>query len=323
MRAAVAAGLVTALWSLAPAHADEASTPAQPVAGEVRVAALEPAGPGGPGGPGPSGPGAAPPSTVPAAAPVGGPGLSAPGMSAPIAPPQVDAEASLEPTGLAAAARAPSSHRAYLAGTALTVPRGKVEASVHAPAIPAIMLFAAQAGLTDRIQLGVNAVAVPVADDGSGAIGVNGKIVLRKGARSAWAVTGSLHAPTVDGGSDERLTTLGLIYTRCGGGARCSTLWTVQGNALIVDESGSSSEQVIPLTLGGSVVAGGGRAKLLLEAHATNLQRDAVFVMAGIAGLRWAGQRVAVDAGLAWASVAESGNSDGGAFPLVALSYRP
>ncbi|MBP6841783.1 MAG: hypothetical protein KA190_31075, partial [Kofleriaceae bacterium] len=100
-------------------------------------------------------------------------------------------------------------------------------------------------------------------------------------------------------------------------------LWTVQGNALIVDESGSSSEQVIPLTLGGSVVAGGGRAKLLLEAHATNLQRDAVFVMAGIAGLRWAGQRVAVDAGLAWASVAESGNSDGGAFPLVALSYRP
>lgn len=233
-------------------------------------------------------PTAVPVASVPASITAfGGPGAIPPTQL--VAPP-VDPAPTL--TGIARREKEdPGADRAYLARTALVAPSGTVTFQTRAPLAPgALGGISASLG---RLEIGVQSVMVFVDEEGA-AFGFNAKLQLLKGRRTALAVTLDTLSPPDE---EQTLYMSSLVASFCTDGDACNTLLSAHITMLAAD-----GEEEAPVFAGLSF-SKGARTRLVGEFHITDNEEQSVF--AGYLGGRWGGNKVAFDAGIGFAGVAE------------------
>lgn len=252
--------------------------------------------------PAPAAPIAAP-APAPAAAPLAPPSAA---VAAPAAPlPAVYAVAP-EPTktGLAKVrASDASSHRAYLSDTALTVPKGTFSFDLLQPLLPAGMM-SAHIGLTDRLQ--VSAAMLYIAD-------VDATFLLRSKLRILGGDRGALSIQALLATQDDDDSGLGggIVGSVCLD-APCKAVVSgylnafVNGDDLDDDDYYDDYEEEVPVHVvgGGSLIAGGDKAKLVVE---LNIADGGGTLYSGV---RFPRQRFSFDAGMTMLAF------DEGVFPI-------
>lgn len=268
------------------------------------------------------------PAPIAPAAPAVAPPAAAPPSAAPVVPTrpaavplQFAAPVYGTPAerGIAAAQREDAAlHRAYVSGTAVTVPRGAAVVDIRQPLFPAGTL-GINVGLTDRWQVSGDVLWVLLFDEGEGfAYSLGTKLQLIRSDRFALAAHGSLM-----GADDENAVMGGLIASACLDGD-CRALLTGHVTALIagedLDDLGDDTDcgydcyeddtVEIPVVAGGSLIAGNDTAKVVLELHVAG--DDYETAVGAYAGVRFPGRKVSFDVGF----VAGAEDDDGGVLPL-------
>lgn len=243
------------------------------------------------------------------------PPLAPPGMT-PLAadvdePPQVTAPAPAQPAVLAplalAAARDAADDRAYGTSTALTVPAGKIDASLRAAPFGAIA--GVSAGLVDGLEVSADGSVLAVEGDGAQSYGFGAKLALARTARWALAIQGSYHVLGDDGeSSGTALWSLGGVVSGCTD-AQCSALLSFGGGVMVSDDFESDR---IPYAWGSALLGTGGFRPIL---EAAVLEGGVL----GFLGARMGGKRVAFDLGIGFLG----GGGEGGGLPIAGLSVRP
>lgn len=238
------------------------------------------------------------------------PPLAPPGMT-PLAadtdePPSPPAPApALSPIELAAA-RDAADDRAYGTSTALTVPAGKVDASLRVASFGGIA--SVSAGVVDGLEVSAD-MGLVLPEDGAASYGVGAKLALVKKGGWGLAVEGSYHQMGDDGGGGAvGLWSLGGVVSGCTD-RECSALVSLGGGVL---GSTEGSGQTIPYGWA-SVVLGTGGFRPILEG---SVLEGGVL---GFLGARMGGTRVAFDLGIGFLG----GNGEGGGLPIAGLSVRP
>jgi hypothetical protein len=311
---------------VAPA-APEAAPPAAEVAAPAAVAAPDPDTDAAVSGPAPIAPAAAaPPSAAPAAPPSAAPVAPARPAAVPfqVVAPVYDAPAR---RGIAAAQSEDAAlHRAYVSGTAVTVPRGAAVVDIRQPLFPAGTL-GINVGLTDRWQVSGDLLWVLLFDeeDEGLAYSLGTKLQLIRSDRFALAAHASLM-----GADDENAVMGGVIASACLDGD-CRALLTGHVTALVagedLDDLGDDDDcgydcydetVEIPVVAGGSLIAGNDTAKVVLELHVAG--DDYETGVGAYAGVRFPGRKVSFDVGF----IGGAEDDDGAILPLplFALSGR-
>lgn len=276
---------VLPLLFLAPAVA-AADEPAPDVAPPVQVAAADPA----------------PVPSVPAYT-VAGPGATTPSLPDAAAPAEP-----AEPTGLDLRRRDDAAAgRAYFAETALTAPRGRVSFEMRAPIFP-ILATGVRVGVTDRIEVG--GTIITVADEGTLA-GLSFKGQLWRGARAA--IAAGLNTYSADGET---------LYDAHLEGTTCLDRDCVAAATLSLNFLGFTDEHAVPV-LAGAGIAVGRVVQFIGELHQTREQDESLTL--GYAGIRAAGSRFSIDAGVGFGfdstSCADC-SSDVAALPFFGVAGR-
>jgi hypothetical protein len=297
----------------APAPAAAPLAPA-PVAAPLAPAPVAPAAP----------PSAAPPSAAP-------PSVAPPSVApAPARPFQIVAPVYDTPRDRTIAggqAEDAALHRAYFAGTALTVPRGAVVADIRQPLFP-VGTLGLNVGITNRWQVSADVLWAELFDEVDGVLGwqLGTKLQVVRSDRFALAVHGSVAGATEDD-DDESLLMGGLIASVCLD-ATCDSLVTGHVSAAMASDDFEDDDCYyddcyedtveIPIIAGGSLIAGNDKAKFVLELHAAGDDSETGVGM--YAGVRFPGRKVSFDAGL----IAGFEDDDAAVFPLpmFALSGR-
>jgi hypothetical protein len=348
--AALAQPSATPVGAEAPAAAADAAPPAAPpapaptanpdtdaaVSGPAPIAAPAPVA-----APPPVAPAAAPAPVAPAAPPSAAPPSAAPPSAAPpsAAPAPAPAfqivapvyDAPRDRTIAGGQAEDAALHRAYFAGTALTVPRGAVVADIRQPLFP-VGTLGLNVGITNRWQVSADVLWAGLIDEIDGVLGwqLGTKLQVVRSDRFALAVHGSVAGATEDD-DDESLLMGGLIASVCLD-ATCDSLITGHVSAAMasdnLDDLGDDDDCYyddcydqtveIPIIAGGSLIAGNDKAKFVLELHAAGDDSETGVGM--YSGVRFPGRKVSFDAGL----IAGFEDDDGGVLPLpmFALSGR-
>jgi hypothetical protein len=214
--------------------------------------------------------------------------------------------------------------RSYFAPTALTAPEHSGGVTVRLPLYPAIAASFGY-GLSDRIELFVGGGAIAIIEDESNhpgrLIGGGVKAQVVRAPRVAVALSASVyHRPAYymtdpfdDGMDVERLIAgeLGVVATACLD-QRCAVVASAHAHVMPELAGGDTTR----LWGGGSVVAGRGRSRLVVDATIGNEGDDTAFL--GYAGYRRATRGLSFDLGALL--VAESG--DVLPWPTVGLSAR-
>ena len=243
-----------------------------------------------------------PPLAPPGMTPMTGDTDEPPRVIAPAAP----AAPSLSPIEVAAA-RDAADDRAYGTSTALTVPDGKVDASLRVA--PVGLLASVTAGLGGGLELSADWGAV-VPEQGMTSYGVGAKLALARKGGWAFALQGGYHQLGDDGESSPvGLWSLGGVLTGCTD-RECSALVSLGGGVL---GSTEGSGQTIPYGWA-SVLLGTGGFRPILEGSVL----DGGGVL-GFLGARMGGARVAFDLGIGFLG----GDGEGGGLPIAGLSVRP
>jgi hypothetical protein len=269
-------------------------------------------------------PSAAPPSAAPpSAAPLARP---APARPFPVVAPVHDTPVDRGLTG--AQAEDAALHRAYVAGTALTVPRGAVVADVRQPLFP-VGTVGLNVGITDRWQVSGDLLWAMFFDEAEGGVAwqLGTKLQIVRAERFALALHGSIAGAEDDHDDDESALIGGVIASACLD-ARCRALLTGHLSAVVATDDLDDDDCYyddcydetveIPIVAGGSLIAGTDSAKLVLEIHAAGDDHETG--IGAYAGIRFPGRKVSFDAGL----IAGLEDDDGGVLPLplFALSGR-
>jgi hypothetical protein len=294
---------------LAPAAAPTAPAAVAPAAAAPPSAAPPSAAP----------PSAAPPSAAPLARP-------APARPFPVVAPVHDTPVDRGLTG--AQAEDAALHRAYVAGTALTVPRGAVVADVRQPLFP-VGTVGLNVGITDRWQVSGDLLWAMFFDEAEGGVAwqLGTKLQIVRAERFALALHGSIAGAEDDHDDDESALIGGVIASACLD-ASCRALLTGHLSAVVATDDLDDDDCYyddcyddtveIPIVAGGSLIAGTDSAKLVLEVHAAGDDHETG--VGAYAGIRFPGRKVSFDAGL----IAGLEDDDGGVLPLplFALSGR-
>jgi hypothetical protein len=202
----------------------------------------------------------------------------------------------------------PGADRAYLARSALLAPSGSVTVQVRAPLAPGAMGSIAYS--MGRVEVGVNGFVI--AEEES-AFGLNAKVQLLKGRRSALAVTLDTLTPPDD---DETIYLSSLVASFCTDGDACNTL--LSGHLTMLAADGEDEAPVFA----GISFSKGRRSKLVGEFHITDSDSESVF--AGYLGGRWGSGKLAFDAGIGFGGEDDDYDSDPDIvpYPFVGLSAR-
>jgi len=239
------------------------------------------------------------------------PPLAPPGMT-PLAadtdePPSPPAPApALSPIELAAA-RDAADDRAYGTSTALTVPAGKVDASLRVASFGGIA--SVSAGVVDGLEVSAD-MGLVLPEDGAASYGVGAKLALVKKGGWGLAVEGSYHQMGDDGGGGAvGLWSLGGVVSGCTD-RECSALLSFGGGVLVSEDSASDR---LPYAWASALLGTGGFRPVLEGA----VLEGGVL---GFLGARMGGRKVAFDLGI---GILGASAGEGGALPIAGISVRP
>jgi hypothetical protein len=244
------------------------------------------------------------------------PEVAPPGVAAPEQPQPPPPIAALD----LAQQRDAASDRGFLVGSAITIPQGKVEASVrYATGEITGTMINGGAGLSRDFE--VSADLAQSFKSWSRTYGLGGKLVAIR--RASWALAfeaGYRHIYDGSGTASDYHSyyTAGARITGCFDGA-CSILGTfgVAGigmETVVIDGGGATRLLVLPV-LSGSVTFGTGIARPFVEGVVS-------FGALGIMGVRFAWKSAAIDLGVGGGAVAGSGGT-ASANALVGITFRP
>ncbi len=248
------------------------------------------------------------------------PAVAAPGTVAPGAvSPSVAAAAPADPAALTGierlSAEDAAADRAYIARTALIAPAGTVTWSTRAPLFP-VGFSNLSVSLSDRIEVGVGSLVV--IEEGAVFSG-NAKLQLLRSKTAALAISIDHARFDFDGESSEGVTWAQVVASWCSDGEACNSLLSFHVNAL-----GFSDDDDLPV-LGGVSYSTGRKHRFVTELHTWRDRGGAETLLLGYFGGRFGNQRhsVAVDAGIAFALLFDSGDEPEGApYPFLGLSAR-
>ncbi|MBA2538962.1 MAG: hypothetical protein H0V17_04950 [Deltaproteobacteria bacterium] len=195
-----------------------------------------------------------------------------------------------------------ASNRHFLTGTALTVPEGRVELTGRSAIL--VNGVGIAAGVTSTTEIWADAYG---AEDDFTIYGAGIKQVLGRGRNWQLAATASIHGGS-DGGSDERIASVGGLLTACTD--NCAIMATA-GVLLLMAED----DDAIPVFTGGISI---GRATTRLVSEVAFANEGGEGGGVGFLGIRFGSRKVNCDLGLAMPLA----DGDEGALPMVAVAGR-